>query len=109
MLTQTAVRTPSWREPTRGHVPPAAARPRGGPLDIMGAQMPFSRNAEIYGEGEAADYIYRVISGAVRTYKVLDDPVVSLEPFTCRATCSALSLETSTRSQPKPLPTRKCW
>ena len=27
----------------------------------------------IYGEGEAADYIYRVVSGAVRTYKVLAD------------------------------------
>jgi len=40
---------------------------------MMGAQMSFPRNAEIYGEGEAADYIYRVVSGAVRTYKVLAD------------------------------------
>jgi CRP-like cAMP-binding protein len=40
---------------------------------MMGAQMSFPRNAEIYGEGEPADYIYRVISGAVRTYKVLAD------------------------------------
>jgi len=39
----------------------------------MGAQMSFPRNAEIYGEGETADYIYRVVSGAVRTYKVLAD------------------------------------
>ena len=35
--------------------------------------MPFSRNAEIYGENEPADYLYKVISGAVRTYKVLSD------------------------------------
>jgi CRP-like cAMP-binding protein len=35
--------------------------------------MSFSRNAEIYGEGEPADYIYRVVRGAVRTYKVLAD------------------------------------
>ena len=31
------------------------------------------RNAEIYGEGEPADYLYKVISGTVRTYKVLSD------------------------------------
>jgi CRP/FNR family transcriptional regulator, nitrogen fixation regulation protein len=42
-------------------------------LDMMGAAMSFSRNGEIYGEGEAADYIYKVVSGAVRTYKLLDD------------------------------------
>jgi CRP/FNR family transcriptional regulator, nitrogen fixation regulation protein len=33
----------------------------------------YDRNAEIYGEGEPADYVYKVISGAVRTYKVLSD------------------------------------
>ena len=42
-------------------------------LDMIGAAMSFSRNGEIYGEGEAADYIYKVLSGAVRTYKLLDD------------------------------------
>jgi CRP-like cAMP-binding protein len=35
--------------------------------------MAFARNEEIYGEGETADYIYKVVSGAVRTYKVLND------------------------------------
>jgi CRP/FNR family nitrogen fixation transcriptional regulator len=35
--------------------------------------MPFARNCEIYGEGEPADYVYRIESGAVRTYKVLID------------------------------------
>ena len=44
-----------------------------GTLEMMGAAMDFPRNGEIYGEGEAADYIYKVISGAVRVYKVLDD------------------------------------
>jgi CRP-like cAMP-binding protein len=39
----------------------------------MGAPMPFARNVEIYGEGEPADYIYKVVSGAVRCYRVLDD------------------------------------
>jgi CRP-like cAMP-binding protein len=35
--------------------------------------MAYARNGEIYGEGEPADYVYKVVSGAVRTYKVLDD------------------------------------
>jgi CRP-like cAMP-binding protein len=39
----------------------------------MGAAMSFSRNGEIYGEGEPADYLYKVVSGAVRTYKILSD------------------------------------
>jgi CRP/FNR family transcriptional regulator, nitrogen fixation regulation protein len=39
----------------------------------MGAPMPYARNTEIYGEGEEAEYIYQVFSGAVRTYKILND------------------------------------
>ena len=44
-----------------------------GTIDLMGAPMSFARNAEIYGEGEPADYLYKVVSGTVRTYKVLSD------------------------------------
>jgi CRP-like cAMP-binding protein len=43
------------------------------PLDLMGAPMPYARNVEIYGENEPAEYIYKVVSGAVRTYRVLAD------------------------------------
>ena len=35
--------------------------------------MSFPRNAEIYGENEPAEYLYKVISGNVRTYRVLND------------------------------------
>jgi CRP/FNR family transcriptional regulator, nitrogen fixation regulation protein len=42
-------------------------------MDTMGAAMSFSRNTEIYGENEPADYLYKVVSGSVRTYKVFDD------------------------------------
>jgi len=42
-------------------------------VDLNGVVMPFNRNVEVYGEGEPADYIYKVISGTVRTYKVLND------------------------------------
>jgi CRP/FNR family nitrogen fixation transcriptional regulator len=48
-----------------------------GPLDqqmlLMGATMSYARNAEIFGENESADYLYKVISGSVRTYKILSD------------------------------------
>jgi len=42
-------------------------------IDTMGAAMPFARNAEIYGENERADYLYKVLRGSVRTYKLLAD------------------------------------
>lgn len=44
-----------------------------GSIELMGARMTYSRNAEIYGEDEPADYLYKVVSGAVRICKLLDD------------------------------------
>jgi len=35
--------------------------------------MSFKRNAEIYGENEPAEYFYKVVSGTVRTYRILAD------------------------------------
>lgn len=42
-------------------------------MALMGARMSFPRNAEIYGEGEPADFVYQVVSGTVRTSKILSD------------------------------------
>jgi CRP/FNR family nitrogen fixation transcriptional regulator len=42
-------------------------------IEFMGVAMHFGRNVEIYGENEPAEYLYKVISGSVRTYKVLAD------------------------------------
>jgi CRP/FNR family transcriptional regulator, nitrogen fixation regulation protein len=53
--------------------PPVASHALSGSLELMGAPMPFGRNEEIYGEGEPADYLYKVVSGTVRTYRVLSD------------------------------------
>jgi CRP/FNR family transcriptional regulator, nitrogen fixation regulation protein len=44
-----------------------------GPLGMIGAPMRFARNTEMFGEEEPAEYLYQVISGAVRTYRMLDD------------------------------------
>lgn len=48
-------------------------RPPADTFEMMGTVMSFGRNWEIYGEGEAAEFLYKVISGTVRTYKVLSD------------------------------------
>lgn len=56
--------------------PSAAVRtgpPPNGPLGLMGTPMHFARNIEIYGEDEPAEYLYQVVSGAVRSYRMLDD------------------------------------
>ena len=42
-------------------------------LAMMGAPMSFARNVEVFGEGEAAEYLYQVRTGCIRTYKVLND------------------------------------
>jgi CRP/FNR family transcriptional regulator, nitrogen fixation regulation protein len=42
-------------------------------IEKIGKRRRFNRNAEIYGELEHADYFCKVVSGAVRTYKVVYD------------------------------------
>ena len=44
-----------------------------GAFEMLGAPMRFERNVEIHGEDEPAEYFYQVVTGAVRTYKVLED------------------------------------
>jgi CRP-like cAMP-binding protein len=42
-------------------------------MRLMGATITYPRNTEIFGENEPAEYLYKVISGTVRTYKILSD------------------------------------
>ena len=42
-------------------------------MRLMGATMAYPRDTEIFGENEPADYLYEVLSGTVRTYKILSD------------------------------------
>jgi CRP/FNR family transcriptional regulator, nitrogen fixation regulation protein len=75
MLTQAPARSVSSKRttPHMRPVPPVGSYALAGNIELMGAPMAFTRNAEIYGQGEPADYVYKVISGSVRTYKVLAD------------------------------------
>jgi len=75
MMLQTAIPNASVRFSERHARPPVIARQEntGNAVDLCGASMSFVRNVEIYGENEPADYLYKVVSGAVRTYKILAD------------------------------------
>jgi len=84
MQTQIAMRTDAIRRPampTRSaplvpnFAPDSAidAKSLDQTMRLMGATMAYSRNSEIFGENEPADYLYRVVSGSVRTYKILSD------------------------------------
>jgi CRP/FNR family nitrogen fixation transcriptional regulator len=83
MVPQPAIRTAIRADAFRRPVPPPAAShaldgaterdPLGQSMRLMGAVMSFPRNTEIFGENEPADYVYRVVSGSVRTYKILND------------------------------------
>lgn len=42
-------------------------------MDRMGVRMAFAKDEEIYGQGEDADLIYRVVSGTVRTTRFTND------------------------------------
>lgn len=61
----------------RAAVTPFASRRENPALDdtlpVIGPTMRFNGDQEIYGEGEPAQHIYRVVSGAVRAFRVLSD------------------------------------
>ena len=75
MLTQTTSRASSFKQPTMAlrQAAQASKYPHPDTIELMGALVPFARNSEIYGENEPAEYLYKVVGGAVRTYKVLVD------------------------------------
>jgi CRP/FNR family transcriptional regulator, nitrogen fixation regulation protein len=69
MLMHTELRTVS--APSRSG--PASLKGDVGVMEAMGTAMKFGPNAEIFGEGEPAEYLYKVVKGAVRTHKILSD------------------------------------
>jgi CRP/FNR family nitrogen fixation transcriptional regulator len=44
-----------------------------GHAGLMATEFSYRKDEEIYGEDEPAEYVYQVIRGAVRTYKLLSD------------------------------------
>lgn len=40
---------------------------------VLCSEFRYRRGTEVFGEGEETEYVYQIISGAVRTYKLLSD------------------------------------
>jgi CRP/FNR family transcriptional regulator, nitrogen fixation regulation protein len=84
MLTRTTLRTHTNRNPTvpMHQIPPMSQSRLQGAAEAdsltqhmrpMGVVMSYPRNTEVFGENEPAEFLYKVISGSVRTYKILGD------------------------------------
>jgi CRP/FNR family nitrogen fixation transcriptional regulator len=52
-----------------------------GSMKLVGVPVSFSRNEAIYSEDTPADHVYKVVSGSVRVYKVLNDGRRRIEAF----------------------------
>src|SRR5215467_13675607 len=44
-----------------------------GHVGLVATEFTYRKDEEIYGEDEPAEYVYQVITGAVRTHKLLSD------------------------------------
>ena len=44
-----------------------------GQAGLVATEFSYKKDEEIYGEGEPSDYVYQIISGSVRSYKLLSD------------------------------------
>jgi CRP/FNR family nitrogen fixation transcriptional regulator len=64
MLVRTNV---AIRPPVDGHLAAIAGE------RIFCSEAKYAKGTEIFGEGEDAEYVYQIISGAVRAYKLLSD------------------------------------
>jgi CRP/FNR family nitrogen fixation transcriptional regulator len=66
---------------------PAAAfglRPIPATKVPTGMQMVLAKGEELFAEGDEADFFYRVVSGAVRSYKLLSDGRRQIDAFHLR-------------------------
>lgn len=75
MLYQETHRSPSRPVHAAVSSSPAVAKQQAlaEALTAIGTSIRCARNSEVYGEGEPAETVYMVVSGAVRTYKLLSD------------------------------------
>jgi CRP/FNR family nitrogen fixation transcriptional regulator len=54
---------------------------RLGNVELVGARVRYRHDEEIFGEGEEAGNVYRVLNGAVRLYRVLTDGRRQIDQF----------------------------
>jgi CRP/FNR family nitrogen fixation transcriptional regulator len=74
------VRTLSIASPS-GQAQSARPRHEGGELTVLGIARTFARDQMIYREGDRADFIFKVVSGAVRISRLLCDGRRQIQAF----------------------------
>jgi CRP/FNR family nitrogen fixation transcriptional regulator len=55
------------------HVAPQQFCGLAGHAGLLATEFTYRKDEEIYGEDEPAEYVYQIVRGAVRTYKLLSD------------------------------------
>jgi CRP/FNR family transcriptional regulator, nitrogen fixation regulation protein len=74
MLTQSlSTSTTSNKVAPVAYSPPDHFCALTGHAGLVATEFSYQKDEEIYGEDEPAEYVYQLISGAVRTYKLLSD------------------------------------
>ena len=66
---------------TQSSHPAPATHALFGSIELMGASMNFKKGAEIFGENEPADYVYKLVSGTARCYQILNDGRRQIQGF----------------------------
>jgi len=71
---------------------PQAARmaPPSDDLNLVGPTITYHRDQEIHGEGEPAEYVYKVVRGAVRAFRILADGRRQISDFYLPGDCFGL-------------------
>ncbi len=80
----TALTPAAWPQAT------PATTPAGDDLDLTGPLVTYSRDEEIYGEGERADSVYKVVRGVVRAFRILADGRRQISEFYLPGDCFGL-------------------
>jgi CRP/FNR family transcriptional regulator, nitrogen fixation regulation protein len=68
-----------------------------GHAGLIATEFSYKKDEEIYGEDEPAEYVYQVISGAVRSYKLLPGDVFGLESWTIHRLAAEAIVDTTVR------------
>jgi CRP/FNR family nitrogen fixation transcriptional regulator len=68
-----------------------------GHADLVATEFSYRKDEEIYGEDERAEYVYQIIRGAVRTYKLLSDGRRQIGAFHLPGDVFGLESETNHR------------
>src|SRR6478752_771395 len=73
MLTESITTQVHSRKAAPGHPVSDQFGALTGHVGIVATEFSYHKDEEIYGEDEPAEYVYQVVSGSVRSYKLLSD------------------------------------